>query len=215
MLTDFIDDDSDAAVINKQVHARVKSLKRILQSVRNEQTLVTTLIDREMRRTRAVSRVITETTTLNEADRVELMSRTENVFLALEFLKSWSLQFAPLTLHHAGIILGRGRFVGNSPEEKLIHYQERIELLLQARPNNKNFWDLARTLTNDIDDALRTFGRAYGPRLRQYKAVIQCVAPAFVFEDRTHIRTPTRYGNLTTGVTSVVVSGPPGSGKRG
>lgn len=213
MITDLNGDDPDLAILNAQIAARIRALKNILRGIREKQTLSALVVNREMRRAQIVQQNIEQAFIRQTDDRKELMSHLFQVLESLKFLKLWASDFAPLSSQNAAVILER-RFVGATPDEKLNHCRKRVELLLQARPHSKNFWDLSRQLTEDIDDALCVLGSAYVPSLTQYRAVIQWIAPAWVFQDRTALKTPPRYGIHATRVTSVVVSGPPGSGKR-
>ncbi|MCC3299675.1 hypothetical protein [Arthrobacter caoxuetaonis] len=204
--------DATWVPLDGQVQACANSLRRILEELRRTRSVPVRDVIRDMQKVSQLRSRAKGTSQLDKIDRDELVARLTVNFRALQFLRAWADRFVPLSAETVHRIQG-SRALAGTPEEILLSCRERTELLLLARPEGRQFWDLARTLLADIEAELQNADSASAVELIQYKSTIQWVAPAWIFKDRTKYGESTKYGYRAVPVNSVVSGGLPGLGR--
>lgn len=213
MITDWDAYDSTWVPLDEQIQERAKALRQILAEVRRSLAIPMADVVRELRSVTALKAELKAAPRLRKIDRDELAGRLTGNQRALEFLREWSRSFTRPTPETVRVIK-QEREKARTKDEILSSCRRRTELLLLARPDNREFWDFARTLMADIEAELKLADKADAIHLLRFKSTIHWVAPAWVFKDRSQYGTNTRYGYRMVEIQKVVAGGLPGHGKR-
>lgn len=199
--------------LERSVTARKTCLRKILQKVRENQSINKSTVDAELLKVAEIATEIKEQHDLREIDRAEFNNDIRRLRLALQYLRNIADGFRPPTSERIFQILASDQHP-ESISDRVELYDSTAQLILLARPAGKQFWDLARTTIAAINSDLREAEGQMRTRLLQIKESVQWVAPSWVFKDKSHYGSHSRYAHRTTRIKSITSSGLPSLGKR-
>lgn len=200
--------------LERSITARKSSLRKTLQQIRETQSIEKRLVVAELERVNVLASKITKQPELREVDREEFNRDLRSLKFTLQYLRNIAEAFKPPTQDQITQILANG----TRPEslaDRVEIYDSTARLILLARPSGKQFWDLARTTLAAIDSDLSEAKGYTRTKLLQIKESVHCVAPSWVFKDKSHYGSHSRYAHRTTEIKSIAAGGLPGLGKRG
>lgn len=199
--------------INTKIDNLFDDFRKVLVQIRATQNVPVNNVQFSIYECSVLKRSLENVRTLREIDINDLRGRHNHVSRSFSYLNDIAIRFRRPTAEEI-----KGIIQGQQPSQNLLdrvkQYELEVWLILLAKPEGKDFWDLLRTTWQRLQSERDVEDRKARSAIDDLERILHWIAPAKFFNDKAKYYPSNRYGHRTKNVEWIVPAGLPGLGKR-